>query len=171
MVTPRQLNDGSKLNYAKALNNYSDFGKHRIGHGGTIDGFSADTRYYPEEDLYIICLLNTVGPKRANLLADEITWEILDKKMPENRALDIEPALLEGLYTGPTRGNYADSIQVKSIAGGIIIQKLKSNKIDTLKTYIGNNTWAEGNNRIIIKNNEYRDIQRAAYYILNKRVE
>jgi CubicO group peptidase (beta-lactamase class C family) len=171
MVTPRQLNDGSKLNYAKALNNYSDFGKHRIGHGGTIDGFSADTRYYPQEDLYIICLLNTVGPKRANLLADEITWEILDKKMPENRALDIEPALLEGLYTGPTRGNYADSIQVKSIAGGIIIQKLKSNKIDTLKTYIGNNTWAEGNNRIIIKNNEYRDIQRAAYYILNKRVE
>jgi hypothetical protein len=52
--------------------------------------------------------------------------------------------------------------------GGIIIQKLKSNKIDTLKTYIGNNTWADGNNRIVIKNNEYRDIQPYAYYILKK---
>ncbi|MFZ1788797.1 MAG: hypothetical protein WAT92_10820 [Saprospiraceae bacterium] len=88
--------------------------------------------------------------------------------MPQNVALDIDPKPLEGLYTGPTRGNNKDSIQVKSIADGIIIQKLKSNKIDTLKTYIGNNTWAVGNDRIMIKNNEYRDIQPLAYYILKK---
>jgi hypothetical protein len=49
----------------------------------------------------------------------------------------------------------------------MIIQK-QSNKIDTLRTYIGNNTWAKGNNRIMIKNNEYRDIQPHAYYILKK---
>lgn len=168
MITPGQLNDGSNLQYAKALIYHSDFGNKKIGHGGTIDGFSADTRYYPEEDLYIICLLNTVGPKRANLLADEITWEILDKKIPQNIALDIDITPLEGIYTGPTRGNYTDSIQVKSIVGGITIQKLKSNKTDTLKTYIGNNTWAVDNNRIVIKNNEYRDIQPSAYYILKK---
>jgi hypothetical protein len=52
--------------------------------------------------------------------------------------------------------------------GGIIIQKLKSDKIDTLKTYIGNNTWADGNNRIVIKNNEYREIKPYAYYIFKK---
>jgi hypothetical protein len=48
--------------------------------------------------------------------------------MPQNVALDIDTALLEGLYTGPTRGNYKDSIQVKSIAGGMIIQKQKAIK-------------------------------------------
>ncbi|MFT6995924.1 MAG: CubicO group peptidase (beta-lactamase class C family) [Maribacter sp.] len=169
MITPRQLNDGSKLQYAKALVNYSDFGNDKIGHSGGFSGFMTETRYYPEEDLYIICLVNTSGgPKNANFFADPITWQLLDKKMPENVDLDIETALLEGLYTGPTRGNYTDSIQVKSIVGGIIIQKLKSDKIDTLKTYIGNNTWADGNNRIVIKNNEYRDIQPYAYYILKK---
>jgi CubicO group peptidase (beta-lactamase class C family) len=169
MITPRQLNDGSKLQYAKALVNYSDFGNDKIGHTGGFSGFMTDTRYYPEEDLYIICLVNTSGgPKNATFFADPITWQLLDKKMPVNVDLDIETALLEGLYTGPTRGNYTDSIQVKSIVGGMIIQKLKSDKIDTLKTYIGNNTWADGNNRIVIKNNEYRDIQPYAYYILKK---
>jgi hypothetical protein len=131
-----------------------------------------DTRYYPDQDLYIICLVNTAGgPKNGSFFADKITWQLLDKKLPQNRALDIDTKLLEGLYTGPTRDIYTDSIQVKSIADGIIIQKLKSNKIDTLKTYIGNNTWANGNNRIIIKNNEYRDIQPSAYYILKKEME
>jgi hypothetical protein len=154
------------------LANYSDFGNHKIGHTGGFSGFMTDTRYYPEEDLYIICLVNTSeGPKNATFFADQITWQLLDKKMPQNVALDIDTALLEGLYTGPTRGNYNDSIQVKSIAGGMIIQKLKSNKIDTLRTYIGNNTWAKGNNRIMIKNNEYRDRQPGAYYILKKENE
>jgi hypothetical protein len=61
-----------------------------------------DTRYYPEEDLYIICLVNT-SVQKCNLFADQITWQLLDKKMPQNVALDIDTALLEGLYTGPTR--------------------------------------------------------------------
>jgi CubicO group peptidase (beta-lactamase class C family) len=169
MITPGQLNDGSNLQYAKALVNHSDFGNQKIGHTGGFSGFVTDTRYYPEEDLYIICLVNTAGgPKIASSFADQITWKLLDKKMPQNVALDIDTKPLEGLYTGPTRFNYKDSIQIKSIADGIIIQKLKTNKIDTLKTYIGNNTWADGNNRIVIKNNEYRDIQPYAYYILKK---
>lgn len=169
MITPGQLNDGSDLQYAKALVNHSDFGNHKIGHTGGFNGFMTDTRYYPEKDLYIICLVNTSGgPKNATFFADPITWQVLDKKIPENVDLDIDTKLLEGLYTGPTRGNYTDSIQVKSIVGGIIIQKLKNDKIDTLKTYIGNNTWVEGNNRVVIKNNEYRDIQPYAYYILKK---
>jgi CubicO group peptidase (beta-lactamase class C family) len=169
MITQTKLNDGSTTQHAKGLVNYLDFGNDKIGHTGGWSGFLTDTRYYPEEDLYIICLLNTRGgPKNGGSFADPITWQLLDKKIPKNVDLDIETALLDGLYTGPTYGNYTDSIQVKSIVGGIIIQKLKSDKIDTLKTYIGNNTWADGNNRIVIKNNEYREIQPYAYYILKK---
>jgi CubicO group peptidase (beta-lactamase class C family) len=169
MITQTKLNDGSTTQHAKGLVNYSDFGNDKIGHTGGFSGFLTDTKYYPEEDLYIICLLNTRGgPKNGGSFTDPITWQLLDKKIPENVDLDIETALLDGLYTGPTYGNYTDSIQVKSIVGGIIIQKLKSDKIDTLKTYIGNNTWADGNNRIVIKNNEYREIQPYAYYILKK---
>ena len=118
-----------------------------------------------DKDLGIISLFYF---NRCKCSGYPITWQLLDKKIPKNVDLNIETALLDGLYTGPTYGNYTDSIQVKSIVGGIIIQKLKSDKIDTLKTYIGNNTWADGNNRIVIKNNEYREIQPYAYYILKK---
>jgi hypothetical protein len=38
MITPGQLNDGSKLQYAKALENYLDFGNHKIGHTGGFSG-------------------------------------------------------------------------------------------------------------------------------------
>lgn len=39
LITPDQLKDGSNVYYAKALVNFSDFGNHRIGHGGGINGF------------------------------------------------------------------------------------------------------------------------------------
>uniref|UniRef100_UPI0025DCBD81 serine hydrolase domain-containing protein n=1 Tax=Marivirga sp. TaxID=2018662 RepID=UPI0025DCBD81 len=172
MISPDKLNDGSTVSYAKALVNFSNYGHKEISHGGAINGFSSFVQYLPDEDLYIICLINTIGSEKSGqFFAYDLTWKLLDKKMPENVALDIDPKSLEGLYIGPTRGNYKDSIKVKSVAGGITTQKLNSNKIDTLKTYIGNNTWANGNNRIIIKNNEYRDIQPSAYYILKKEME
>jgi hypothetical protein len=60
-----------------------------------------DTRYYPEEDLYMSS--KYIRGQKCNLFADQITWQLLDKKMPQNVALDIDTALLEGLYTGPTR--------------------------------------------------------------------
>jgi CubicO group peptidase (beta-lactamase class C family) len=169
LITPGKLNDGTPFSYAKGWVNFSNYGHKEISHGGIIEGFSAFVQYLPDEDLYIICLINTFGSKKnGQSFAYDLTWKLLDKKKPQNVALDIDPKLLEGLYTGPTRGNNKDSIQVKSIADGIIIQKLKTNKIDTLKTYMGNNTWAVGNDRITIKNNEYRDIQPYAYYILKK---
>jgi len=171
LITPDQLKDGSNLLYAKALVNYSDFGNHRIGHGGGIDGFLTDTRYYPEEDLYIISLVNTTGPKGASFFADEITWEILRKKTTQSVELDIDTKLLEGKYTGAVRGSNEYSIEVKSILNGLTIQSERDENADTLNIYIGNNTWADNNNRIIINNNEYRIVSPSAYYILKKETE
>lgn len=171
LITPGQLKDGSNLNYAKAFVNYSDFGNHRIGHGGTINGFSTNTRYYPDEDLYVICLVNTTGPKRSSFFADAITWELIDKKTPQSMKLDIDTKFLEGKYSGAVRGYYNRSLDIKSILNGLTIQWMGSEKADTLKTYIGNNTWTEGNTKIIIKNNEYRIVGPQAYYILKKEIE
>lgn len=171
LITPGQLKDGSSLHYAKALGNFSDFGNHRIGHSGGIRGFLSDTRYYPDEDLYIICLVNTTGPKGAGFFASAITWELLDKKTPQNIELDIDTKLLEGTYTGAVRGSYNHTINVKSILNGLTIQSEGDEKTDTLKTYVGNSTWADNNTRIIIKNNEYRYVNPGGYYILKKEPE
>jgi CubicO group peptidase (beta-lactamase class C family) len=171
LITPGQLKDGSQVNYAMALANYSDFGNHRIGHGGGINGFLTDTRYFPEEDLYIISLVNTTGPKGASFFADEITWKLLEKKTPQSVELDIDTKVLEGKYTGAVRGSNEYSIEVKSILNGLTIQSERDENADTLNIYIGNNTWADNNNRIIINNNEYRIVSPSAYYILKKETE
>lgn len=171
LITPGQLKDGSQVNYAMALANYSDFGNHRIGHGGGINGFLTDTRYFPEEDLYIISLVNTTGPKGASFFADEITWKLLEKKTPQSVELDIDTKVLEGKYTGAVRGSNEYSIEVKSILNGLTIQSERDENADTLNIYIGNNTWTDNNNRIIINNNEYRVVSPSAYYILKKETE
>lgn len=73
LTTPDTLNDGTAIRYAKGLVNYSNFGHQEIGHGGGIHGFLSETRYFPQEDLYIICLVNTTGPKGAGFFADHLT--------------------------------------------------------------------------------------------------
>lgn len=135
--------------------------------GGGINGFLSDTRYFPEEDLYIICLVNTTGPKGGGFFADEITWKLLEKKENEDMDLDIDTKDLEGKYTGAVRG-YTQTLEVKSIPNGLTLQEEERDKIDSLTTYSGNNTWMMGNSKITIQNNEVRIDQPSAYYILKK---
>jgi CubicO group peptidase (beta-lactamase class C family) len=168
MINPDKLNDGTSVSYAKGLVNFSNFGHKEIAHGGGIHGFLSDTRYFPDEDLYIICLVNTAGPYGGSFFADKITWALLDKKEYKSVELDSDFNNIQGTYKGMVRGS-SQSLQVKSILNGITLQSLGEEKIDTLKIYIGNNTWMDGNDKITIENDEYRVDNIYNYYILKKK--
>lgn len=167
MISPEKLNNGSSVSYAKGLVNFSNFGHKEIAHGGGISGFLTDTRYFPNKDLYIICLINTTGPKGGSFFADEVTWKLLKKQEYKGVDLNIDINNLQGKYTGTIRGS-THSLEVKSIKKGITVQSVGEEKIDTLKVYVGNNTWMSGNNRITIENEEYRLDEIYNYYILKK---
>nr|WP_288931621.1 serine hydrolase domain-containing protein [uncultured Allomuricauda sp.] len=167
MISPDNLNDGTAVSYAKGLVNFSNFGHNEIAHGGGIHGFLSDTRYFPEEDLYIICLINTTGPRGGSFFAEEITWKLLDKKEYKQVELDSDFTNIQGTYTGAVRGANV-SLEVKSIKNGITLQAVGNDQIDTLKVYIGNNTWMDGNDKITIENNEFRKNNIYNYYILEK---
>jgi CubicO group peptidase (beta-lactamase class C family) len=173
MITPGQLNDGTTVRYAKGWANFSNYGHHEISHGGAIAGFSSFVQYFPENDLYIITLVNTIGPKKTGrFFGYEITWKLLDKKEYEQAPLDFDTNTIQGAYTGQTRGGKdsdgKQSIEIKSIKNGVTRQTIGEEKIDTLKVYIGNNTWMEENDKITIKNDEYRVDKIYNYYILKK---
>jgi CubicO group peptidase (beta-lactamase class C family) len=167
MINPNKLNDGTTVSYAKGLLNFSNYGHQEIGHDGGGFGFLTDTRYFPDDDLYIICLINTEGPRGGDFFADKMTWKLLDKKEYKKVELDFDTNGIEGIYTGQTR-NTIQTLDIKSIENGITRQTKGKEKIDTLKTYIGNNTWMDGNNKITIKNNEYRIDKIWNYYIFKK---
>jgi CubicO group peptidase (beta-lactamase class C family) len=172
MICPSKLNDGTPVSYAKGLVNFSNYGHNVIAHTGGIPGFLSDTRYFPDNDLYIICIVNTIGPRErgGSFFADEMTWKLLEKKEYKQVALDIDTKALQGTYTGQTRDTI-QSIEIKSIESGITRQVKGEEKIDTLKVYIGNHTWMDGNDKITIENNEYRADKIYNYYILKKEME
>ncbi len=168
MITPDKLNDGAMVSYAKALVNFSNYGHKEISHGGAITGFSSYVQYFPDDDLYIICLINTIGQKNiGRFFGNEISWKLLGKKEYKSVPLDIDVKSIEGTYKGQTRNNI-QSLEIKSIDDGITRQTIGKEKIDTLKNYVGNNTWMYGNEKITIKNNEYRIDEIYNYYILKK---
>jgi CubicO group peptidase (beta-lactamase class C family) len=176
MITPGKLNDGTTVSYAKGLANFNNYGHHEISHGGAIAGFSSFVQYYPDDDLYIITLVNTIGPKKTGrFFGYEMTWKLLDKKEYEQAPLDIDTKAIQGTYTGQTRGGRdsdgKQSIEINSIENGITRQVKGEEKTDTLDVYVGNNTWMEGNDKIIIENGEYRIDKVYNYYILKKEME
>jgi CubicO group peptidase (beta-lactamase class C family) len=167
LITPDQLKDGSKIRYAKGLVNYTNFGNAQIGHGGGINGFLSETRYLPDDDLYIICLVNTTGPRGAGFFARELTWKLLDKQTHNLAETDIDLESLAGKYSGQVRGRI-HSIEIAALAGTITVSAVGQDKVDTLETYIGQHTWMDGNSIVVIENGEYRRDDVYGYFILKK---
>jgi len=169
MISPGKLNDGTAVSYAKGLVNFSNYGHNVIAHTGGIPGFLSDTRYLPDNDLYIICIVNTIGPRErgGSFFADGMTWKLLEKKEYEKVALDIDTNPLQGTYRGQIR-RAEQSIEIASIENGITRQTIGEEQIDTLTVYVGNNTWMDGNDKISIENTEYRVDKQYNYYILKK---
>lgn len=167
LITPKKLNDGTVVRYAMGLSNFQNYGNQEISHGGGIPGFLTETKYFPAQDLYIICLTNTAGPHGGGFFVDHIMWELLEKKDYESITLDLDPKEIEGTYTGQTRGRI-QSIVIKAIPKTITIESNGDGKVDTLKTYIGNHTWVDGNNIVNIKDGLMRTDAIYGHYLLKK---
>ncbi len=167
LITPGALNDGSQLRYAMGLSNFSNYGNPTISHGGGINGFLSATRYHPEADLYVVCLVNTTGPQGAGFFANQLTWRLLTKNEREGVDLDIDTNSLVGTYTGQVRGRII-SVEVGALPDAITTSIVGRDDVDTLSTYIGDNTWVDGNDIIKIENGEYRADQIGGYYILRQ---
>lgn len=105
LITPGTLNNGARLRYANGLAITEADGRRMISHGGGIFGFVSESRYYPDQDLTIVVLINTAGPASPNGIADAIADLVLGKPggvTPPTFAGDLRP--LTGSYQGPARG-------------------------------------------------------------------
>lgn len=105
MITPMPLEDGTPIRYAMGLT-VGGSGRHRfISHGGGINGFLSDGRYYPEDELIIVVLQNSTGPQGPGALGSALARLVLGPP-PELEATPYSGDLDEllGDYTGPARG-------------------------------------------------------------------
>jgi CubicO group peptidase (beta-lactamase class C family) len=105
MTTPRPLIDGFPLRYAMGFLRTEDSeGRTVLHHHGGIRGFEADTRYYPEEDLSIVVLINTFGSQSPTALSEELADVVLPPLPERNDRFEGDPTPFLGRYGGPTRG-------------------------------------------------------------------
>ncbi len=123
MVTPEPLLDGTPIRYAKGIARYTGPGGRIIGHGGAINGFRADSRYYPEEDAIIVVLLNTSGPADPAGISDAIGWQLFgDDTNPVAGTYPGDLEDLVGAYTGPSRGRTMTARVAIDDEGGLTIR-------------------------------------------------
>ncbi len=105
MIAPARLADGTPLRYGMGLALTPDSrNRPAIHHGGGIFGFVSDTRYYPDEDLYVVVLVNTTGNLSPAAIADELVDVLVPPVRIASRPFTEDAAPLVGTYSGPARG-------------------------------------------------------------------
>jgi len=161
------LNNGVHLRYAMGLENYMFFGHQEIGHGGGIPGFKTAIRYFPDDDIFMICLINTYGPLSPYFFSNELLWKLIDKKEAETVEIDIDLDSLSGIYTGQTYEGVI-SIEVKALNKSLTISTIGQNRVDTIKNYLGDGSWSHSYSLITIKNDVFTRVGINQYYRLEK---
>ena len=122
MTTPSKLNDGTPLRYGMGIGVGTDIrGLKEIGHGGAIDGFVAQTTWYPDAQMAVVVLINSAGPISPAALGSELAGAVLPwtRWQPKTFAGDVTPWL--GKYTGPSRGRPMTVEVTKAPDGGLLL--------------------------------------------------
>ena len=167
MTTPRPLKDGSEVLYAMGLVNEEYYGHRMIHHGGGIHGFLSESRYFPEADLYVICLISTTGPHGAGYFADHLTWQLLEREELPASELDVDLKALSGNYSGQVRGHRV-RVEVKAKKAALHLYVNEQESPDILEHYLGKNTWWYDGERYTIEDGQMRILDGYSYYVLKR---
>jgi hypothetical protein len=173
MTTPRPLVDGTQLTYAMGLSVDDRAGHRMISHGGGINGYVSDGRYFPDDGLIIIVLQNSTGPQGAGTLAEAFTNLILGP-VPQATAVPFTGNLdaLTGEYAGPARGTHLH--MTVSRDGDALLVATRGQPTPTRPVHIGNGTWTNNSGTEVTfvvhgeRATEMRLRQGGGYYVLRR---
>ena len=98
--------------------------------------------------------------------SDLLTWKVIDKKEPAIMELDPGLSAFSGTYEGQVRGSRV-TIDLTLNEDGLIIEQERRDP-DTIRTYIGNNTFMDGNNIITLRDGSATFDQVYGFYTLKK---
>jgi CubicO group peptidase (beta-lactamase class C family) len=147
LITPRPLLDGTPTRYAMGLG-VRGSGRHRvIAHGGGINGFLSDGRYYPEERLIIVVLQNSTGSRGPGALSESLADIVMGPAPPLSGTPfggDLEALL--GTYSGPARGRRL-TVQVTR-DGDDLVFTTEGSANEMRPVHLEALTWGLGNTRL-----------------------
>ena len=169
-LTPVSLNDGTVTHYAKGIT-ITDYNGHRmIEHGGGINGFLSENRYFPDENLKIVVLINSTGPVSPSQIADQLSEFILGTGSKEPAYFTGDLATYAGTYKGRGRG---EDLSVTIAKGDLTLTvQFKDAKPKDLH-FVKDNSWSDGRTTYLFSGvgesfNELRVDQTYGYYLLKR---
>jgi CubicO group peptidase (beta-lactamase class C family) len=143
MTTPSPLEDGTAIRYAMGLGVDDRGGRRVIAHGGGINGFLSDGRYYPDEDLIIVVLQNSTGPRGPGALGADLA-DLVMGPLPEASTTPYDGDLdeLMGTYRGPARGESLTMVVTRR--GNDLVLTPEGSEEGSEPVHIGDMTWEDG---------------------------
>lgn len=143
MTTPTPLEDGTPIRYAMGLQVHDTSGRLVIQHGGGINGFLSDGRYYPDEELLVVVLQNSTGPVGpGSLAADMVELVLGPAPKPASATFEGNVGELTGSYRGPARGETM-TVSV-TLENGALALRTGEPEETGLLDYRGGLRWALG---------------------------
>ncbi len=147
LLTPGRLNDGTTLRYAKGLSVDSVIGRRAIHHGGGINGFLSDLKYFPDDSLHVAVLMNTAGPVNPSQLSVAIARVVLGPgPVPSPATFAGRADDYLGTFQGPARGGEA-TVVVGKDSTGALTWKFRNGQ-PTRLLYLGGERFGVGGTRI-----------------------
>ncbi len=172
MTTPMPLIDGTPIGYGMGLAVTDRAGTRMISHGGGINGYLTEASWFPEEELVIVVLQNSAGPRGPAALASALTNLILGA-VPGQTAVPYTGDLdaLVGEYAGPARGAHLH--MVVSRDGDQLVFTAAGQQAGARPPHIGDGVWASGPNRRWFVSAEGRSVELrlstpASHYVLRR---
>lgn len=119
MIAPTRMPDGKHVEYGFGLAPGKIRGQAAIGHGGGINGFTTDSVYIPDQDLFVAVFANSMPPTRSpSIVMRRLAALALGQPYPLFEKANVKPTTLEPL-TGMYReegntGSKQDTVFVRN---------------------------------------------------------
>lgn len=147
LIEPGRLSDGTRTRYAAGVELQSVLGHDRIGHGGGINGFLSASGYFPNDDLYIVVLINTTGPVGPDKVTEALVLELLGDATPPVSEIDFDVDPFLGEYEGTDRGGEA-TVTIAHGEDGLTIEG--RNPVTALE-YVGEHTFRVPGTALLVR--------------------
>jgi CubicO group peptidase (beta-lactamase class C family) len=123
LVTAGTLADGTRLRYAKGVAVDSLHGRRAVHHGGDIEGFTSELRWFPDGAVTIAVLMNSQGPVRPQAIAGAIGTALFGTPTPRTPPQRGTSADYAGEYrSGPDGAAMVVTIDADPSGSGLVLR-------------------------------------------------
>lgn len=99
MNSPTTLPDGKDIDYGYGMAQSDVRGARAFGHSGGIFGFSTNSVYLPEHNVFVAIFANSDAPQTdPGMVMNRIAAMAIDNPFPEFRQVDVDTAAVEPLF-------------------------------------------------------------------------